>query len=118
MDEEIFCKRNKFGYCKFGDRCHYIHENQLCLNVNCDGSCLLRHPRDCYYFNKFRNCKFGEWCKYGHEKIENEDKKKREYCKDKHDKIILEILDLKTEIEDLKKENATLKKKQKKLNIL
>ena len=47
---ENICKHNKFGFCKFGDKCQFRHINDLCLIKNCNvGACENRHPKFCYY---------------------------------------------------------------------
>ena len=95
------CRRNKFGFCKFGERCRYLHIDELCESSSCDQShCSLRHPRECFYFKKYKNCKFGEWCRYDHKigVIEKESLKA----------VIAEIQTLKEEIIALKEENELL----------
>ena len=100
MAAEIFCNRNKFGYCKFGETCKFLHVNELCSNVKCDKrSCSFRHPKECLYFRKYKNCKFGEYCKYNHEICETNNENLSEYTKLIENffyKITEEILYLKT----------------------
>ena len=63
----LVCRHNKFGYCKYGNRCFRKHENEICENVQCNGKeCSLRHPRNCKYFFEFQYCKFGDYCKFSH----------------------------------------------------
>ena len=63
----LVCRHNKFGYCKYGNRCFRKHENDICENVQCNGKeCSLRHPRNCKYFFEFQYCKFGDYCKFSH----------------------------------------------------
>ena len=70
------CQRNKFGYCKFGGKCHFRHEDEICVKNNCDIlQCELRHPKKCTYFNDFGVCKFLEYCRYKHDKTCMEDEK-------------------------------------------
>eukprot|EP01029_Cantina_marsupialis_P007143 TRINITY_DN1788_c0_g1_i1.p1 TRINITY_DN1788_c0_g1~~TRINITY_DN1788_c0_g1_i1.p1 ORF type:complete len:588 (-),score=145.46 TRINITY_DN1788_c0_g1_i1:266-1822(-) len=47
------------GYCKFGDRCKYIHDN-----VSNDSS---EEKRPCTFFMRNGSCKFGDGCKYSHD---------------------------------------------------
>ena len=111
MAAEVFCIRNKFGYCKFGESCKYLHVNELCLKTNCDRSCSFRHPKECVYFKKYKNCKFGEWCRYDHQFCEKVSENSREYIKTidgKYDEIMKEIVFLKTEILNLKETNSRL----------
>ena len=69
---------NKFGYCKFGERCFRKHENKICEENGCSISdCKLRHPRKCRYFVQFQYCKFGSFCKFSH-KIEESSESKKE----------------------------------------
>ena len=56
------CLFNKFGYCKFGEKCRKYHINEICSEKTCDiTSCNKRHPRACKYFKNFRRCKFSPW---------------------------------------------------------
>ena len=70
---ENICKYNKFGFCKFGDKCQFRHINDLCLIKNCNvGACENRHPKLCYYQKNYGRCKFTTFCKYSHEKEKHE----------------------------------------------
>ena len=70
------CKHNKEGYCKFHDKCKYLHVNEVCIDKTCEKStCEKRHPKACHYFMKFNRCKFGEYCKYSHESFNDTDVK-------------------------------------------
>ena len=93
------CRKNKYGYCKYGDLCQFKHVKEICNDSNCNVfDCDKRHPRICRWFGEFGKCKFTSFCKYKHEKIktfeellseitQNEirlkdvNKKTREYCK-------------------------------------
>ena len=107
-----YCYRNKFGYCKFGEKCRFLHVNELCVNKNCDQrQCSYRHPRECLYFKKYGQCKFGEYCQYEHKKVNNEKeiKKEVEKIKTKCEYIEVEMNALKAEIDKLTKENINLR---------
>ena len=96
-----YCYRNKFGFCKFGERCRFLHIDELCDNNNCDQkNCQLRHPRKCFYFQKYKNCKFGDWCRYDHNVTDIE--------KDSLKTLLDEIKLLKIDITALKEENKCL----------
>ena len=61
------CSYQKFGYCRFGQMCHYRHSNEVCKNDSCPTStCDKRHPRECCYWKKYGRCKFGVKCSYKH----------------------------------------------------
>ena len=61
------CKRNKFGYCFFGDKCRNLHVNVICVVKNCDMIvCEKRHPRSCKFYRDYGRCKFVDFCKYNH----------------------------------------------------
>ena len=50
------CRYNKYGYCKYGDDCHFRHINVMCVSEKCDVfECDKRHPIACKYFENFRN---------------------------------------------------------------
>ena len=67
-----FCRRNKYGFCKYGDRCHFRHAKQICINSNCDVlSCENRHPRNCKWYQEYNRCKFTTYCKFKHVKIDS-----------------------------------------------
>ena len=86
MATQNICNFNKFGFCKFRDRCRKQHVNDKCENSSCDISvCMRRHPRRCKYYSEYKRCKYGEWCRFEHvENVSN------------------------VEIDDLKKENESI----------
>ena len=46
MDNEILCRFNQSGYCKFGKHCFRKHVDIICENGSCSASdCKLGHPR-------------------------------------------------------------------------
>ena len=60
--------KNKFGYCKFQERCHYRHVTLVCEDDKCDVfKCEKRDPKICSYYRDFRRCKFTVGCKFKHE---------------------------------------------------
>ena len=66
------CQRNKYGFCKFGLKCRFKHDDNLCEINNCEiFACEKRHPRKCTYFKDFGCCKFSNYCKYSHETSES-----------------------------------------------
>ena len=61
------CRYFKFGYCKYGDKCHFRHINVICVNDKCEVfECEKIHPIACKYFGSFRKCKYTD-CAYKHE---------------------------------------------------
>ena len=61
------CRKNKYGYCKYGDKCHFRHEKEICINNNCNVfNCDKRHPRLCSWFQEYGRCKFTSFCKFKH----------------------------------------------------
>ena len=72
MTQESICQFNKFGFCKFGNKCFRNHENRKCENGGCSiKDCNLRHPRKCKFFIEFNNCKFRDYCKFSHEMLDD-----------------------------------------------
>ena len=62
------CRYNKFGHCKFCEKCKFMHIMERCENSSCEiAKCNLRHPRICNYYRDYQRCKFGEWCSFNHE---------------------------------------------------
>ena len=59
MADLLICKYNKFGYCKFGEKCRKQHNKEVCLEQSCGISqCNLRHPKVCKYYRNYGRCKF------------------------------------------------------------
>ena len=64
---ENVCKHNKYGYCKFQEKCRFQHVKQICPRKDCEiEKCSLRHPRECRYYREYSRCKFGSFCFYHH----------------------------------------------------
>lgn len=92
------------GFCKFGEKCRFLHIDELCDINNCDQrNCSLQHPRDCFYYKKYKNCKFGDWCRYSHNITD--------ITEEQFKTISVEIETLKSEISALKEENKLLYKR-------
>ena len=65
---QAICFKNKFGYCKYQDRCFFRHVTIVCDDAKCDiFKCEKRHPKICKYYRDFGRCKFTLGCKYKHE---------------------------------------------------
>ena len=61
------CDHNKYGFCKFGDRCRQKHIDIKCENQTCEiKTCIKRHPKECRYYRSYGRCKFGTYCLYEH----------------------------------------------------
>ena len=87
MNPKSVCRYNKFGYCKFSDKCHFRHNDELCNDKNCDVfKCEKRHPKICTYNRDFGRCKFTTYCRYNHEK-QNDIKQNSEKIKQIEKKI-------------------------------
>ena len=60
------CRYNKFGYCKYDDKCNKKHNNVISTKKDCNVfDCDMRHPVVCRHFMNFRKCKFTN-CAYHH----------------------------------------------------
>ena len=71
MASQIVCKHNKFGHCKFQDRCRNRHVNECCENTSCDiSNCIQRHPKICKFYKNYGRCRFSEWCSFTHKENE------------------------------------------------
>ena len=87
MATQNVCKRNKFGYCKYGDMCRNMHVDQKCENPSCDVSmCIQRHPVRCKFYHKFNRCKFDP-CKYSHDQRNTDFKNLKEETAAKFNEI-------------------------------
>ena len=70
---------NKYGFCKYTDRCRKYHESKNCENSSCEiRECLYRHPKTCRFFRDFGFCTFSEWCKFSHKVDRNTTEKNDE----------------------------------------
>ena len=64
---QTVCRHNKYGHCKYGDKCHFRHVHVICVNEKCsDFECENRHPVVCNYYRNFKRCKYSN-CSYKHE---------------------------------------------------
>ena len=69
MAAPTLCLWNKFGYCKYSERCRKHHIHETCQNESCDiTSCRQRHPNPCKYHRNYRRCKFSP-CAFKHENL-------------------------------------------------
>ena len=120
------CNFNKYGFCRYQERCRKFHEEKACEAVNCVvKTCLLRHPKYCKFLRDYGYCKFGEWCKFSHKafgtngNVENEELKE---LKEKFKNLEKEINskdDLIKNLEiEIKLHESKFEKINKKLNIL
>ena len=72
MTAHNVCCYFKFGYCKFDEKCRFVHVKEECTNKSCEiSSCTFRHPKICKFYRDYHRLKFGEWCFFKH--IENND---------------------------------------------
>ena len=68
MTQPKICLKNKFGFCKYSERCFYQHVSTVCDDYKCDVyKCEKRHPRICRYYRDFQRCKFTVVCKFKRE---------------------------------------------------
>ena len=132
MAGEIVCLFNKFGHCKYQDRCRKRHVQSICERTQCEiAKCSERHPRECNYFKEFGRCKFGMYCSFKHKSsiretcenlvkeldnvkaklkaLENEMRKKNDEIE-----AVLKMIDKKEEQtnEESDKENETVQNKE------
>ena len=61
------CQHNKYGFCKYREKCKLRHVADVCEADNCEVEhCLQRHPRQYRFYREFERCKFGEYCFFSH----------------------------------------------------
>ena len=66
MAAQTVCLFNKYGFCKFKERCLKLHIDDNCADSSCNtSSCNRRHPKECRYYRRYRRCKFDP-CKFLH----------------------------------------------------
>ena len=67
MAAPTLCLFNKFGFCKFSERCRKHHNNGICSSDTCNISeCTRRHPKSCKYYRNYGRCKFSP-CAFKHQ---------------------------------------------------
>ena len=67
MVSTAICLHQKFGHCKYGQKCRLKHVTLTCDKADCElHVCELRHPSPCRYFSLYGNCKFGTYCSFSH----------------------------------------------------
>ena len=131
MAAQNICFFNKYGFCKFLERCRRYHEDKLCENSECEiRECQQRHPKIWKYFRNFGFCKFSEWCKFSHKvSIETEKTNNQKKMEEKIKTMEMDIQKKNEKIEKLENEiqnihllfseqKQTMSKLNKKLNIL
>ena len=103
------CQRNKYGFCKFSQRCRNHHFSEICLETVCEPeTCPKRHPTPCKFFQIYQRCKFGTDCAYKHceskerEKIE-EFQMKIKFLECENDEKTREITELNERLELVEK---------------
>ena len=112
FEEKVKCTYFNTGYCKYKEKCKYIHPKEECTE-NCKiKSCMKRHVKICKFIT---DCRHNEKCAYKHltHKIKNntDDEDKLASL----EKTIKELLDYKisseAKIKSLEKEVKSLKTK-------
>ena len=86
MEDEI-CQFQKFGYCKFEEKCKRKHLKEVCDSLSrCQNKkeCQKRHPKRCRRFDSESSCRFQEKCAYDHQACEIDEEKKELKEKVKH----------------------------------
>ena len=69
MGEKV-CSNQKFGFCKFKDKCINKHLKETCQDLTaCVNSknCQKRHPKGCKRHIIKGFCRFGAGCAYHHQ---------------------------------------------------
>ena len=73
MREDV-CRKNKHGYCMYGDTCHFRHIDEVCSDKICNVfNCEKRHPKLCKFFREYHRCKFTTFCRYSHTVTDNDE---------------------------------------------
>ena len=107
MAAPTVCLFNKFGYCKFRERCRKQHISEICSSNTCNlFECRKRHPKLCRYFKNYGRCKFSP-CAFKHQSQVNDDgiediKEKMRFLQNAVDEKNNQIEELSSEISRLK----------------
>ena len=90
MAAPTICLFNKFGYCKFREKCRKHHINEICLEKTCEIlSCNQRHPKICKFFKNYGRCKFSPCAfKHGIQRPENNCERIDEEIKNLSEKVL------------------------------
>ena len=60
MAHNNVCSFNKYGFCKYEERCRKHHEKNICENAKCVvKECALRHPKNCKFLRDYGYCNTG-----------------------------------------------------------
>ena len=132
MATQNTCFFNKYGFCKYLEKCRRYHENKKCEKLDCEiRDCPLRHPKVCRFFRDFRFCKFCEWCKFAHEVLRNSSSSNEEIERLQNKLMAVEndlkknsekVLELENQLKDIKhklsEKEQTVSKVNKKFNFL
>ena len=125
MEEEV-CKYQKFGFCKFKERCEKRHLEKTCeKRSSCDSlkTCQKRHPYVCKRYVMEGFCKFGTDCAYHHQAKEKNTNESEIIVKvDKLEKTVdvlnAKILQLESKIKEIEsKDMESGKIKEKKIIV-
>ena len=112
--EDLCCKHNYYGHCKYESTCHKRHLSETCSNFPCrNQNCEKRHPYLCRYFENFNKCKFGNKCSYLHRENQSylnlkeiqmmkEQIMKLQVEKEYLEKIIIKLDNMEKEIKNLR----------------
>ena len=132
MATQNVCFYNKYGFCKYSEKCRNYHENKKCEKTKCEiKKCTLRHPQICKFFRDYGFCKFGEWCRFDH-KVDKDVSENDEKIKELEDKLMKvenelennneKILRLEAELKDMhlkfSDKDQNVSKISKKYNVL
>ena len=118
MSREI-CKFNKYGYCKFGNKCRQLHNNVTCESKQCKRNvCDKRHPNKCYYYSINNYCKFGSFCRYVHENNEENLKIVRAKVKKLENTLIEQFKVIENLQSELDKKSKTVEVLENKVELL
>ena len=100
MEDEI-CQFQKFGYCKFEEKCKRIHLAEVCDSLSrCKNKneCQKRHPKRCKRFDSESSCRFKNKCAYLHQACEIDEEKKE--LKEKVNNLEEKVIQLTKKVEN------------------
>ena len=101
------CRKNKFGYRKYENNCHFRHVKLICIDNSCNiFNCEKRHPKICDWYRQYGRCKFTTFCKYKHVNTDSIDELSKSIQEN-----TTKLIEIEKALEAIKNEEETVQNK-------